>query len=136
MENRRTFLEFAAAALLPINLGAQTPGPRPAGDLARHPLSGPFEGFDAVLTEVTLPPGQPGALSRAHRHTGFVLGYVLEGQLRFAVNNEPERVVAAGSTFFEPIGALHSTNGATADGPARFLAFLVVPTGSPVVAPA
>jgi quercetin dioxygenase-like cupin family protein len=136
MDDRRTFLALAAAALLPIGLDAQTPAPRPAGDLARHPLTGPFEGFDAVLTEVTAPAGQPNALSRAHRHTGFVLGYVLEGQLRFAINNEQERVVPTGGTFFEPIGALHSTNGATPGGPVRFLAFLVVPKGSPVVAPA
>jgi quercetin dioxygenase-like cupin family protein len=143
MENRRTFLGLAAA-LLPMRIdaetAAQTPAPPPpGGELARHALTGPFEGFEAVLTQVTLPPGQPaqpGASNRGHRHTGFVLGYVLEGQLRFAINNEPERVVPAGSTFFEPIGALHSTNGATPDAPARFLAFLVVPKGSPVVAPA
>jgi quercetin dioxygenase-like cupin family protein len=137
MENRRTFLGLAAA-LLPLGLdaqaAAQTPTPPgPGGELARHALTGPFEGFEAVLTQVT---AQPGAPNRGHRHTGFVLGYVLEGQLRFAINNEPERVVPAGSTFFEPIGALHSTNGATPGAPARFLAFLVVPKGSPVVAPA
>lgn len=141
MENRRTFLGIAAASLLPIGLDAQTATqtpapPRPGGELARHALTGPFEGFEAVLTQVSAPPGQPGASNPGHRHTGFVLGYVLEGQLRFAINNEPERVVPAGSTFFEPIGALHSTNSATPDGPARFLAFLVVPTGSPLVRPA
>ena len=42
----------------------------------------------------------------------------------------------AGGTFFEPIGALHSTNGAVPGVPTRFLAFLVVPKGAPVVAPA
>src|SRR6185503_20322952 len=113
MENRRTFLGLAAAAaLLPIDLDAQTSAAQPAGQLARHALTGPFEGFEAVLTLVA---SQPGAPNRTHRHTGFVLGYVLEGQLRFGINNEPERVVPAGSTFFEPIGALHSTNGATPD---------------------
>ena len=136
MENRRTFLGLAAAALLPAALDAQASATGPGGDLARHALTGPFEAFEAVVTEVNLPKGQPGAASRLHRHTGFVLGYVLEGKLRFAINNEPERVVPAGGTFFEPIGALHSTNGATLDGPVRFLAFLVVPKGSPVVAPA
>ena len=69
----------------------------------------------------------------APRHSGFVLGYVILGQLRFAINNEPERVIPAGSTFFEPIGALHSTNGSVPGAPARFLAFLVVPKGAPVV---
>ena len=140
MQDRRTFLGIAAASMLPIafdaQTAAQTPAPAPpAGELARHALSGPLEGFEAVLTQVTLPPGQPGASTQGqgHRHSGFVLGYVLEGQLRFAINNEAERVVPAGGTFFEPIGALHSTNGATPDAPARFLAFLVVPKGSPVV---
>ena len=57
-------------------------------------------------------------------------------RLRFAIDNQPERIVKAGGTFFEPIGALHSTSGATSDGPARFLAFLVVPKGAPVVVPA
>ena len=139
MEDRRTFLAIAAA-LLPLGLEAQAtqaPAPLRPGELARHALSGPFEGFEAVLTQVTVPAGTAGAsTAAAHRHTGFVVGYVLEGRLRFAINNEAERVVNAGSTFFEPIGALHSTNAATADGPARFLAFLVVPKGSPLVAPA
>jgi quercetin dioxygenase-like cupin family protein len=137
MESRRTFLALAAA-LLPMGLDAQTSTPAPGGDLARHALTGPFEGYEAVLTEVRQPAGQSGAPAsgRAHRHTGFVLGYVLEGQLRFAINNETERIVPTGGTFFEPIGALHSTSGATAAGPVRFLAFLVVPKGSPVVAPA
>jgi quercetin dioxygenase-like cupin family protein len=130
---------MAAAALLPIGIDAQTPSPtRPGGELARHALTGPFEGFEAVLTQVNPPAGQPVATTQGpgHRHSGFVLGYVLEGQLRFAINNEPERIVPAGGTFFEPIGALHSTSGSAPGAPARFLAFLVVPKGSPIVAPA
>lgn len=141
MESRRTFLGMAAASLLPIGLDAQTAAPQPSAapragsELARQALTGPFEGYEAVLTEVRVPPRQPGASTPqpGHHHSGFVVGYVLEGQLRFAINNEPERVVPAGSTFFEPIGALHSTNGSATDAPVRFLAFLVVPKGSPIV---
>lgn len=142
MQDRRTFLSLAAAALVPIELDArvaQTPALSPGpGELARHALTGPFEGYEAVLTQVTLPAGLPGAPVQGpgHRHPGFVVGYVLEGRLRFAIDNEPERVVAAGQTFFEPIGALHSTNRAAPEAPARFLAFLVVPKGSALVAPA
>lgn len=140
MQDRRTFLGLAAA-LLPFAVEAQTApsqtsaAPRP--ELARHALTGPFEGFEAVLVEVTGRPFQPGAKPNPpHRHPGFVVGYVIEGQLRFGINNEPERIVAAGSTFFEPIGALHSSGGSASGGPVRFLAFLVVPKGSPVVMPA
>ena len=48
MQDRRTFLGIAAASLLPLALEtqaqAQAPARRPAAELARHPLSGPFEG--------------------------------------------------------------------------------------------
>jgi quercetin dioxygenase-like cupin family protein len=131
--NRRTLLGLAAASLLPSPLDAQTApaaGQKPPAELARHTLTGPLEGFDAVLIERNF---QPGA-GTAHRHPGMVLGYVVEGRLRFAINNEPERVIPAGGTFFEPIGAVHTTNGsADPSAPARVLVFLVVPQGSPLV---
>jgi quercetin dioxygenase-like cupin family protein len=66
-----------------------------------------------------------------------VLGYVVEGQLRFAINNEKEQILPAGKTFFEPSGALHTTNGsARSDGPTRAVVFMLVPKGSPLVLPA
>ena len=131
-QSRRTFLGIAS--LLPIALGPQAPAQRPNnGELARYALAGPFEGFEAVALELNFPPGAGGA----HRHPGFVLGYVAEGRLRFTVNNEPEKIVSAGSTFLEPLGAVHTTNGsANADGPARVVVFMVVPKGSAVVGPA
>jgi quercetin dioxygenase-like cupin family protein len=138
MENRRTFIGMAAASLVPLGLEAQTApqaAATPRGELARHALTGPFEGYEAVVTEVNVPAPQPDAQpGRPHRHSGFVLGYVIDGQLSFAINNEAPRVVPAGGTFFEPIGALHSTNRAAGGAPVRFLAFLVVPKGAPVVA--
>jgi len=141
MENRRTFLGITAAALLPIGIDAQTAAqtpatPRPGGELARHALTGPFEGFEVVLVELSPQPGSRSA-GPGHRHPGPVLGYVVEGQMRFANNNEPEQVVPAGGTFFEPSGAVHTTVGsARTDGPTRALVFMLVPKGSPLTAPA
>ena len=143
MQNRRTFLGMAAASLLPAAIDAQAPGaPAPGaqaragrGELARHALTGPLEGFEAVLLELNLAPGQrnPGP---GHRHPGPVVGYVAEGQLAFAINHEVEQVVPAGKTFFEPAGAVHSTHGsARKDGPTRVLVFMLVPKGSPLTAP-
>ena len=138
MQSRRAFLGMAAASLVPAVIDAQTPAaqaPAGRGELARHPLTGPLEGFEAVLLELNLAPGQrnPGP---GHRHPGPVLGYVAEGQLAFAINNEPEQIVPAGKTFFEPAGAVHSTHGsARTDGPTRVLVFMLVPTGSPLAAP-
>ena len=109
--------------------GAAT-APRATGELARHALSGPLSGFDAVLVELNF---APGASSPVHRHPGPILGYVVNGSLRTAINDEPGAVVPAGGTFFEPTGAVHTTFGAaTADAPARSVVFLVVPNGSGV----
>ena len=107
--------------------------PQRSGELARYALSGPFEGYDAVLVELSF---APGASAPAHRHPSFVLGYVIGGQLRSAINGEPDQIVPAGGTFFEPDGALHSAFGsAPGDTPVRVLAFLVVPNGSPLAEP-
>ena len=139
MQDRRTFLGLAAASLLPVGLDAQAPqtsAPRSPAELARHALSGPFDGWDVVLVELNIAPGRtnPGP---GHRHPGAVLGYVVEGQLRFAINNETEKVLPVGSTFFEPSGAVHTTNGsARTDGQTRAVVFMLVPKGSPLTAPA
>jgi quercetin dioxygenase-like cupin family protein len=142
MQDRRTFIGLAAASLLPIGLEAQTPGaqapaPRsPAAELARHALSGPFEGWDVVLVELNIPPGR-NAQGPGHRHPGAVLGYIVEGQMRFAINNEPEQILPVGKTFFEPSGAVHTTNGsARSDGPTRAVVFMLVPKGAPLSSPA
>jgi quercetin dioxygenase-like cupin family protein len=133
MHNRRTFLGVAAASFLPATIDAQTPAPRSSAELARHALSGPFEGYEAVLVELNPTPGSRSS-GPGHRHPGPVLGYIVEGQMRFAINHEPEQILPAGKTFFEPSGAVHTTNGsARSDGPTRAVVFMLVPKGSPLV---
>lgn len=127
MEDRRTFMALATA-LFPaslITLSAQAPSTAsaPPRELARHTLTGPLAAFDALLIELRPGPGQ----GREHRHNGPVLGYVLEGRVRFGVNHEPERILGVGETFYEETGALHSTWGSADPTPARVLVFMVVP---------
>ena len=131
MEDRRTFMALATA-LFPaslITLSAQAPAGAPSSaatpprELARHSLTGPLAAFDAVLIELRPGPGQ----GREHRHNGPVLGYVLEGRVRFGVNHEPERIFGVGETFYEETGALHSTWGSADTAPARVVVFMVVP---------
>jgi quercetin dioxygenase-like cupin family protein len=136
MQDRRTFLGIAAASLLPIGLDAQTPAPRSPAELARHALTGPHEGFEVVLVELNIPPGARSS-GPGHRHPGPVLGYIVEGQMRFAIDHQPEQVLPMGRTFFEPSGAVHTTTGsARPDGPTRAVVFMLVPKGSPLTAPA
>lgn len=132
MENRRTFLWRAGASLLPVGLEAQgaTPpaqDPAPLGVIARHALTGVLDGYEVVLTRSAMR-YFPGTSTPVHGHPGIVLAYVLEGQVRFAINDEPERIVPPGGTFFEPLGAVHTTSGSASPAETtRILVFEVRP---------
>ena len=104
---------------------AQAPAgtPAPPRELARHGLTGPLAAFDGLLLELRVGPGE----GREHRHNGPVVGYVLEGRVRFGVNHEPARIFGMGETFYEETGALHSTWGSADPAPARVIVFMVVP---------
>ena len=71
----------------------------------------------------------PGGGSASHRHAGsaFIYAYVLSGQIRSQVNDEPTRVYRAGETWFESPGSHHrvSENASDTD-PARLLAVVVL----------
>jgi quercetin dioxygenase-like cupin family protein len=56
------------------------------------------------VVEVMLEPGQAG---QPHRHTGPVIGYVLEGEYEWAIRDRPARKLKAGDTFYEPAMCLH-----------------------------
>nr|WP_052864299.1 cupin domain-containing protein [Streptomyces niger] len=70
----------------------------------------PPEGAHAMTVQVEFPPGDPG--TPPHRHSGPAFGYVLEGEMRFELEGEPERIVRAGETFWEPGGdVIHYQDG-------------------------
>jgi quercetin dioxygenase-like cupin family protein len=71
----------------------------------------------------------PGGVSIPHHHarSAFIYAYVLSGQVRSQVNDEPVRVYRAGEAWFEPPGSYHrvSANASNTE-PARLLAVLIV----------
>ncbi|WP_030608285.1 cupin domain-containing protein [Streptomyces sclerotialus] len=60
------------------------------------------QGAHVMTVRIEYPPGDPG--TPPHRHSGPAFGYVLEGEMRFELEGEPERIVRAGETFWEPGG--------------------------------
>jgi quercetin dioxygenase-like cupin family protein len=133
MDQRRGFLRTLAGLF--VYFGARIPakGAAEVKMLAKQSLGSAHPGMEATLVEVTI---SPGAGSAVHRHPGFVLGYVLEGAMRFAVDGGAEQVINAGGTFYEPPAALHTASAsAIADRPVKILAFMVAKQGSPVTIP-
>lgn len=110
---------------------AQASQSKPLGAFA---LAGPFEGWTGTMLEVTYPPGAVGA---SHQHPGPTFGYVVKGRIRWAVNGEPAKELAAGQSFFEPLGSVHSTSAnASATEPAVISVVIVGKTGEPLSKPA
>jgi quercetin dioxygenase-like cupin family protein len=84
----------------------------------------------ATLVEVTYPAGGANA---PHRHPCPVIGYVLEGAVRMQLKGQPERVFEAGETFVESPSDVHAVSAnASADRPARFLAYFVCDHETPL----
>jgi quercetin dioxygenase-like cupin family protein len=121
MTNRRIFTLGAAGSLL-----GQSSGDKIAAKTIREQaLPAPFTGWKARFVEVHLPAG---VKSTAHQHAGFVLGYVVEGEFRFALNSDAATVLRAGETFYEPPGATHTVGeSGSSTRAAKILAVIIAP---------
>ncbi|MGW4731941.1 cupin domain-containing protein [Streptomyces shenzhenensis] len=96
------------------------------------PLTIP-EGASAMTIHIEWGPGDPG--TPPHRHSGPAFGYVIEGAVRFELEGEPERVVEAGGTFWEPGGdVIHYQDGnAMTDARTRFVVTMMCAPGKPML---
>ena len=134
--NRRTVLETIATAgvgalLAPVLAAAAEPATSDVKPLLVQelpPVS--VEGWKMTAVEVTYAPGQ---VDRAHKHPGFTFGYVLDGELRFKLDNGEETVYRAGQMFYEKPGSVHRVSAnASATRPCRFLAMVFGDRTKPV----
>lgn len=109
----------------------------PAKPLAQRPTPAVnLDGWQMTASEVSYAPGQ---MSGRHRHPGFVIGYVLEGQYQFAVNDNAPATLAQGQMFFESFdqpGEVHAISGnASKTQPCKILAIVFHKKGDPVTIP-
>ncbi|MFE7543335.1 cupin domain-containing protein [Streptomyces platensis] len=91
------------------------------------------EGAEAMTVLVEFPPGDPG--TPPHRHSGPAFGYMLEGEMLFELEGEPERVIKAGETFWELGGdVVHYQDGNNrTDSRSRFLVTMLCAPGQPML---
>ncbi|MET8536965.1 cupin domain-containing protein [Streptomyces sp. NPDC005065] len=82
---------------------------------------------------VQYPPGHPGV--PPHRHSGPAFGYMIEGEMLFELEGEPERVIRAGETFWEPGGdVIHYQDGNNRDDAwSRFVVVMLMVPGKPML---
>ena len=138
MNERREFISATlvglAASLFAAHEAGAAPSARPVAQKDAPNVN--LDGWYLTASEITYPPGES---SGVHRHPGFVVGYVLEGQYRFAVNDNAPTVLSAGQMFFESFdapGEVHAVSGnASTTQPAKILAIVFTKKGDPVTLP-
>jgi quercetin dioxygenase-like cupin family protein len=134
MISRRFLLEGAAGFLFVQSLRAQSTGAA-AKVVFKHDVPDlTMKNWSATAVEVSYRPGES---SPAHRHPGITIAYVLEGEIRSKVGDEPEKTYTVGQMFLETPGQLHAVSGnASATRPAKLLAILLAEKDSQLTTPA
>ena len=124
--------QVLVSALLPLLRAQET---RPQNQVFEHDLPNvALDGWQVTVSTITLPPGSVGT---AHRHPGFVLVYVLEGEVVTKISDQQQATYSAGQMFYEQPGSTHEVSrNASTTRPAKFLAMIFAKKGQPLVTPA
>jgi quercetin dioxygenase-like cupin family protein len=126
---RRSVFVVAAAAVTFVSLTAGSAHSAPLRETVTVAADEPIPNLPGKRLVSHIVDYPPGASSAAHRHapSAFIYAYVLSGEIRSQVDDEPARVYRAGETWFESPGARHRVSANASDTePARLLAVLVV----------
>jgi quercetin dioxygenase-like cupin family protein len=122
MKHRRQFLQagLASLALVVVDRSETAAASGIKTIFERELPQVSLNGWQVTVIELTFPPG---TTSPKHAHPGFILGYILEGEYRFRLEGEQEKVLSTGDVFYEPPGSIHLPSGsANITKPARILA--------------
>jgi quercetin dioxygenase-like cupin family protein len=126
------------AELLAASGGAEAQG-QPANaarpPVFKHDLPNlTMDGWEVTVSHVEYPPGRVGA---AHHHAGFVLAYVLEGQIVTKISGQgDEKTYHVGEMFYEQPGATHEVSkNASQTEPAKLLAMIFAKKGATLTTP-
>jgi quercetin dioxygenase-like cupin family protein len=134
MMNRRLLLGSTSALLVQALLSnAQTASGRKI--VFEHDLPDlNLKGWSVTVVEVSYAPGES---SGAHRHPGITIAYVLEGEVRSKVGDDPEKLYTAGQMFLETPNQVHAVSrNASTTKPARLLAVMLAEKGKQLTTPA
>jgi quercetin dioxygenase-like cupin family protein len=135
MPTRRNALTAAFALLAEASDNAQNQsGPAGGGPVFQYDLPNTtMEDWQVTVSEVPYPPGRVG---QTHHHAGFVLAYVLEGNVVTKISGQPERVYKTGEMFYEPPGSTHEVSrNARSNEPAKLLALIFAKKGETLTMP-
>jgi len=128
------FAVFAELIASGRDAGAQTPAASPRAPIRFDLPNLSLDDWEVTISHVEFPPGRVGS---AHRHAGFVLAYVLKGEVMTRISGQgPAKIYKVGEMFFEPPGSVHEESGNPSQTePAQLLAMIFAKKGSTLTTP-
>ena len=123
-----------AVVALTVNAAADEPkaSAQPVRTIfERHDQSG-VPGKEIVLGSAMLPAG---TAIGYHTHPGDEAGFVLKGTLILKTRGQPDRMLKAGDSFFNPRGAVHSLLAAPGGDGGTAVSVWIVDKGQPLATP-
>jgi len=128
------FAVFAGLIAAARDAGAQTPAAPPRAPIKFDLPNLSMDDWEVTISRVDYPPGHVGS---AHRHAGFVLAYVLKGEVMTKISGQgPAKIYKVGEMFFEPPASVHEESGNPSQTePAQLLAMIFAKKGSTLTTP-
>ena len=130
-------IHSALIAVVALTVNAAADEPKAAAQpvrtiFERHDQSG-IPGKEIVIGSAMLPTG---TAIGYHTHPGDEAGYVIKGTLILKTRGQPDRMLKAGDSFFNPRGAVHSLVAAPGGGGGTEVSAWIVDKGEPLASPA
>ena len=128
------FAVFAGLIAAARDAGAQTPAAPSRAPIKFDLPNLSMDDWEVTISRVDYPPGHVGS---AHRHAGFVLAYVLKGEVMTKISGQgPAKIYKVGEMFFEPPASVHEESGNPSQTePAQLLAMIFAKKGSTLTTP-
>ncbi len=112
---------------------AKPAAPQPVRNIMeRHDQTG-VPGKEVVQGSAMLPPGSEIGF---HTHPGDEAGFVLKGTLIRKVKGQPDQILKAGDSFFNPRGSVHAVATAPGSEGGTAVSVWIVDKGQPMATPA
>jgi quercetin dioxygenase-like cupin family protein len=129
-------IRSALIAVVALTVNAAADEPKAAAQpvrtiFERHDQSG-VPGKEIVIGSAMLPPD---TAIGYHTHPGDEVGYVFKGTLILKTRGQPDRMLKAGDSFFNPRGAVHSLLAASGGDGGTAVSAWIVDKGQPLATP-
>ena len=130
-------IHSAVIAVVALTLNAAADEPKASAQpvrtiFERHDQSG-VPGKEIVIGSAMLPADTSIGY---HMHPGDEAGFVLKGTLILKTRGQPDRMLKAGDSFFNPRGAVHSLVAAPGGDGGTAVSAWIVDKGQPLATPA